>query len=63
MIFDTNYYSISEVIEYEMVRAPNDVWYAKAYSVVGVSRRINGQEVNEDGTPAKKPSDPGLARS
>ena len=52
-MFCQNRYSQNEIILYEMVRGANDVWYAKAYSVIGYRRFINGNEVNSDGTPKR----------
>ncbi len=53
MIFEKNTYSISEIIQYEMVKRSDDVWYATSYSVIGYRRSINGNEVNADGTPKR----------
>lgn len=53
MMFSTNTYSMNEVIEYGMVQRPDGVWYPASYAVIGYRRFINGNEVNDDGTPKR----------
>lgn len=51
---EPNRYSVSEIIEYLAVRGPDNVWYPNAYAVIGTRKCINGQEVEDDGTPKRQ---------
>lgn len=53
-MFRKNHYSMHEIIQYEMVKGPDGVWYPRAYAVIGMRKCINGNEVKDDGTPKPK---------
>lgn len=49
-----NIYTISDVLEFECVQGPDGVWYPKTYAIIGQRKKINGHEVEDDGTPKRK---------
>lgn len=54
-----NIYTISDVLEFDCVRGPDGVWYPKTYALIGQRKKINGYEVEDDGTPKRQEhSDP-----
>lgn len=54
-MFRRNHYSLTETLLFDARQGPDKVWYSYQYRVDGQRKFINGQEVNDDGTP-KKPN-------
>lgn len=50
-MFQRNRYSMAEVVEYLTKRDADGIYRVYACRVIGHRKFINGQEVNDDGTP------------
>lgn len=49
-----NRYGYEEIIEYISAPMTNGVWVPIQYRVIGHRKTINGQPVNDDGSPKKR---------
>lgn len=46
-----NHYAISEIVEYNSHIGPDGVFYPVEWKIIGYRKTINGNEVNDDGSP------------
>lgn len=51
---EPNRYGYEEIIEYLALPTPNGIWVPVQYAVIGHRKTINGQPVNDDGSPKKR---------